>query len=72
VTWTHLRLTGDAVRLKRCAEHTCELVFWDLSKNHSRRWRSMRVCGNRVKSRAYAARKATDAEPHREAPSPGK
>ena len=69
LTWTQLRLTGDALRLKRCAEHTCELVFWDLSKNHSRRWCSMRVCGNRVKSRAYAARKATEAPPHREAPS---
>lgn len=54
--WVELRLTGDALRLKRCAEHTCELVFWDLSKNRSRRWCSMRVCGNRVKSRAYAAR----------------
>jgi predicted RNA-binding Zn ribbon-like protein len=62
LTWTQLRLTGDALRLKRCAEHTCKLVFWDLSKNHSRRWCSMRVCGNRVKSRAYAARRATDAE----------
>lgn len=62
LTWTQLRLTGDALRLKRCAEHACELVFWDLSKNHSRRWCSMRVCGNRVKSRAYAARKAAPEE----------
>ena len=30
------KLTGDALRLKRCAEHTCELVFWDVSKNRSR------------------------------------
>jgi len=56
LAWVRLRMTGDVLRLKRCAEHTCELVFWDLSKNRSRRWCSMRVCGNRVKSRAYAAR----------------
>ncbi|MEY9844192.1 CGNR zinc finger domain-containing protein [Streptacidiphilus sp. MAP5-3] len=59
VAWTQIRTTGDSVRLKRCAEHACELVFWDLSKNHSRRWCSMRVCGNRVKTRSYAARRAT-------------
>ncbi|MFE0101632.1 CGNR zinc finger domain-containing protein [Streptomyces sp. NPDC059009] len=58
--WMELRVTGDVLRLKRCAEHTCELVFWDLSKNRSRRWCSMRVCGNRAKSRAYAARQAAD------------
>lgn len=58
--WTELRVTGDVLRLKRCAEHTCKLVFWDLSKNRSRRWCSMRVCGNRAKSRAYAARRAAD------------
>lgn len=60
--WAELRLTGDVLRLKRCAEHTCELVFWDMSKNRSRRWCSMRVCGNRVKSRAYVARKAACGE----------
>jgi predicted RNA-binding Zn ribbon-like protein len=58
IVWGELRLTGEAERLKRCAEHTCELVFWDVSKNHSRRWCSMRVCGNRAKSRRYAARTA--------------
>ena len=56
--WVELCVTGDALRLKRCAEHSCELVFWDVSKNRSRKWCSMRVCGNRVKSRAYAARRA--------------
>lgn len=61
IAWVHLRITGDAARLKRCAEHTCELVFWDESKNRSRRWCSMRVCGSRVKSRRYAARMAAAA-----------
>lgn len=57
--WAEIVLTGQSLRLKRCAEHTCGWVFWDSSKNHSRRWCSMRVCGNRSKSRRYAARKRT-------------
>lgn len=56
LAWSALVTTGDAARLKRCAEHTCGWVFWDVSKNRSRRWCSMRVCGNRNKARAYAAR----------------
>jgi predicted RNA-binding Zn ribbon-like protein len=56
IAWSTLVTTGDAARLKRCAEHTCGWVFWDVSKNRSRRWCSMRVCGNRSKARAYAAR----------------
>lgn len=59
IAWSELTTTGDAVRLKRCAEHTCGWVFWDVSKNRSRRWCSMKVCGNRNKSRAYAARTRT-------------
>ncbi|MFJ9636519.1 CGNR zinc finger domain-containing protein [Streptomyces sp. NPDC101178] len=58
VAWSELTLTGDAVRLKRCAEHACAWVFWDTSKNRSGRWCSMRVCGNRAKARRYAARQA--------------
>ncbi|MEV7614098.1 CGNR zinc finger domain-containing protein [Streptomyces sp. NPDC089799] len=56
VAWAEVVLTGHVHRLKRCAEHTCGWVFWDASKNHSRRWCSMRVCGNRTKSRRYATR----------------
>ncbi|MFJ5043453.1 MULTISPECIES: CGNR zinc finger domain-containing protein [unclassified Streptomyces] len=56
VAWAELVLTGQIHRLKRCAEHTCRGAFWDASKNHSRRWCSMRLCGNRTKSRRYTAR----------------
>lgn len=58
VAWTELVITGEAARLKRCAEHACAWVFWDVSKNRSRRWCSMRVCGNRTKARRYAAKHA--------------
>ncbi|MCI3921399.1 CGNR zinc finger domain-containing protein [Paenibacillus sp. TRM 82003] len=33
---------------------------WDHTKNHSRRWCSMRNCGNRAKMRRYQARKKED------------
>ncbi|MFF7250533.1 CGNR zinc finger domain-containing protein [Embleya sp. NPDC008237] len=56
IAWAELVATGESARLKRCAEHGCAWVFWDVSKNRSRRWCSMRVCGNRTKARRYAAR----------------
>ncbi|MFI5801706.1 CGNR zinc finger domain-containing protein [Streptomyces sp. NPDC051561] len=59
IAWTEIGTTGDIARLKRCAEHACAWVFWDTSKNRSRRWCSMRVCGNRTKARRYAAKRAT-------------
>lgn len=59
LAWSTLTITGDAARLKRCAEHTCHEVFWDTSKNRSKRWCSMQGCGNRAKARTYAARRAT-------------
>lgn len=58
IAWSTLAVTGDDARLKRCAEHTCHEVFWDVSKNRSKRWCSMQGCGNRAKARAYAARRA--------------
>ncbi|MFE9333811.1 CGNR zinc finger domain-containing protein [Streptomyces sp. NPDC006925] len=56
IAWCELALTGEAARLKRCSEHTCAWVFWDASKNRSRRWCSMRVCGNRAKARRHSAK----------------
>ncbi|RBQ14456.1 hypothetical protein DP939_40865 [Spongiactinospora rosea] len=47
---------GTWRRLKVCAEGTCRWAFIDASKNRSRAWCSMRVCGNRTKTRAYRAR----------------
>jgi predicted RNA-binding Zn ribbon-like protein len=43
-------------RLKLCREETCQVVFYDRSKNGSRCWCSMEVCGNRNKTRAYRSR----------------
>jgi len=45
-------------RLRMCDVGTCRWLFLDTSKNHSRRWCNMKVCGNRVKARRFQARNA--------------
>jgi predicted RNA-binding Zn ribbon-like protein len=44
------------VRLKLCVADDCQWAFYDTSKNRSRHWCSMGVCGNRQKTRTYRAR----------------
>ena len=46
-------------RLKLCAASDCQYAFYDTSKNQSRTWCSMAVCGNRQKTRSYRRRRAT-------------
>lgn len=41
-------------RVRKCGE--CVLYFQDTSKKGTRRWCSMRLCGNRLKVAAYSAR----------------
>ena len=43
-------------RLKVCPDDACGWAFYDESRNRSRRWCSMNVCGNRHKVRAYRDR----------------
>jgi len=43
-------------RLKICVANECQWAFYDTSKNRSRHWCSMGVCGNRQKTRRYRAR----------------
>ncbi|HEY6696895.1 MAG TPA: CGNR zinc finger domain-containing protein [Acidimicrobiales bacterium] len=43
-------------RLKVCPDDDCAWAFYDESRNRSRRWCSMKVCGNRHKVRAYRDR----------------
>lgn len=42
--------------LKKCNNHKCSLYFIDTSKNHSRRWCSMEICGNRSKVKRFSKR----------------
>ncbi len=44
------------VRMKLCLAGDCQLAFYDMSKNRSRHWCSMGVCGNRQKTLSYRAR----------------
>lgn len=45
---------ADRDRVRKCGQ--CVLHFHDTSKKGTRRWCSMRLCGNRLKVAAYAAR----------------
>jgi predicted RNA-binding Zn ribbon-like protein len=47
---------GTWERLKVCPASTCLWAFYDASRNHSRTWCSMSVCGNRAKARTYRRR----------------
>lgn len=48
---------ADRTRAHKCGSDSCVLHFLDTSKKGTRRWCSMRLCGNRQKVAAYAARK---------------
>lgn len=43
-------------RLKVCRNDACRWVYYDASRNRSGHWCTMKVCGNRIKARAYRAR----------------
>ena len=51
------RLNGTWPRLKICPADDCLWGFYDSSKNRTRVWCAMGVCGNRRKTRAYRARR---------------
>jgi predicted RNA-binding Zn ribbon-like protein len=48
---------GAWARLKTCPDEECEWAFYDSTRNRSRTWCSMEVCGNREKTRRYRQRK---------------
>ncbi len=49
--------SGELHRLKQCADESCGWLFWDTSRNHSRRWCSMEDCGNRAKAKRFYRKK---------------
>ena len=55
-------IDGTWARLKVCADHGCLWAFYDHSKNRSRSWCNMAVCGNRAKARHYRQRKRPAAD----------
>jgi predicted RNA-binding Zn ribbon-like protein len=54
---SHL-MTSDAMRMMRaCGSPECRWLFLDTSKNHTRRWCDMKICGNRMKARRFKAQR---------------
>ena len=53
--------TDEWKRLKACRDENCRVAFYDKSRNRSRAWCSMEVCGNREKARGFRKRHATSA-----------
>ena len=48
--------TGNADRVRICANDTCRWVFFDESRAARRRWCDMATCGNRAKAARHRAR----------------
>jgi hypothetical protein len=56
ITAARLAIEDRWQRIKLCAMHSCRYAFYDESRNRSGRWCSMKVCGNRAKTRAFRSR----------------
>lgn len=54
--YSYLRLLRAPDRIRACAHPSCVLHFFDTSRNGTRRWCSMAVCGNRAKASRHHAR----------------
>lgn len=52
-----LAAAGNWSRIKICPAEGCGRAFHDASRNRSRTWCSMRLCGNREKARNWRRRK---------------
>ena len=51
-------LASDGCRyVRECACATCRWLFLDTTKNRSRKWCDMNLCGGRMKARAYYRRR---------------
>jgi predicted RNA-binding Zn ribbon-like protein len=52
--------SSDIYNIRECSEKTCRWFFLDRSRNHSRRWCDMQLCGNRSKAERFYARTRND------------
>ncbi len=56
-------LTSDQLdRVRECGGAGCAWLFLDTSRNRTRRWCDMSVCGNRAKARRHYAKKVVSSE----------
>ncbi|MDR3493878.1 MAG: CGNR zinc finger domain-containing protein [Ancalomicrobiaceae bacterium] len=49
-------MQADLTRVKQCQGEKCGWLFFDTTKNKSRRWCEMEVCGNRAKQKRLTQR----------------
>ena len=55
ISTARLLLSHDLRLLRACEKPDCRWLFLDTSKNHTRRWCDMKICGNRMKARRFKA-----------------
>ena len=55
-----LLVSPQLKRIKKCADDACGWLFMDMSRNNSRRWCSMKNCGNRAKAHRHYLRKCKE------------
>ena len=55
-----LLTSGAMEKVRACAKPDCRWLFLDTSKNHTRRWCDMKLCGNRMKARRFKAQHKTE------------
>jgi len=60
-----LLTSAELTRVRECQSDTCFWLFLDNSKNGTRRWCDMKVCGNRAKARRHYQREKTSPRPRR-------
>ena len=59
-----LLIQADLSRIKQCHGNNCGWLFFDDTKNKSRQWCDMSVCGNRAKASAHRARVRHENQEH--------
>lgn len=52
---SQLLLSGNVELVRACGNPECRWLFLDTSKNRTRRWCDMKICGNRMKARRFRA-----------------
>jgi len=51
-----LLTSGELEAVRQCSGRSCGWLFLDTSRNRTRRWCDMRICGNRAKARRHHQR----------------
>jgi predicted RNA-binding Zn ribbon-like protein len=57
-----LLASPDTIRLRECGGVNCGWLFEDVSRNRSRQWCDMQMCGNLAKVRRFRERRSQEAQ----------